>query len=51
MFTLLSGSSIALSALSLVAEFITKPYALLTPFLGQVMGTSIGGYVQAVNPF
>ena len=51
MFTLLSGSSIGLSALNSVASIITALYAGLAPFLGQVIGTAFGGYVQAVSPF
>lgn len=50
MFTL-SMSSVGLLASNLVADGITKFYALLAPFLGQVIGTGLGGYVQAVSPF
>ncbi len=50
MFTL-SSASVGLLALNLVADGITKFYALLAPFLGQVVGTAVGGYVQAVSPF
>jgi hypothetical protein len=46
-----STISAGLFASNSLADIITKSYAWLAPFLGQVMGTALGGYVQAVSPF
>ncbi len=47
----MSTLSIALSGSYKILELILLPYQLLSPIIGQIMGTAFGGSLQNLSSF